>query len=100
MLDGQLGIITASSPFYHEFKTRAEDTVGKKIYDLGNGQWNIPKLRELLEDILLLNRIFDDYVVEHDHPGTGHQRILLNARSIYDDTRASRYILLAIELDG
>lgn len=98
VLDGKLKIISASRSFYFAFKTTPEETVGHQIYDLGNRQWNIPKLRELLETILLHNQSFEDYLVEHDFP-TGHHRMLLNARSIIGSTKDTRMILLAIEID-
>jgi two-component system CheB/CheR fusion protein len=98
VLDGKLKIISASRSFYSEFKTTPEDTVGRKIYDLGNRQWDIPKLRELLENILPKNLSFDGYEVEHDFPATGHHRMLLNARRIVDSSGETQMILLAIEM--
>ena len=98
VLDGKLKIISASRSFYREFKTTAEDTVGRKIYDLGNRQWDIPKLRELLETILPNNQSFNGYEVGHDFPATGHHRMLLNARRIVDSTGVTQMILLAIEI--
>jgi formate hydrogenlyase transcriptional activator len=67
------------------------------IYDLGNGQWNIPKLRELLEKILPENTIFNDFEVEHVFDGIGPKIMHLNARRIYKDTQKTELILLAIE---
>ena len=97
VLNGKLKIISASRSFYHEFKTTLEDTVGQQLYDLGNREWDIPKLRELLETILPNNNSFEGYVVEHDFP-TGHQRMLLNARRIVDSIDATQMILLAIKI--
>ncbi|MHB1236103.1 MAG: chemotaxis protein CheB [Gallionella sp.] len=98
VLDEKLKVITASRSFYREFKTTPKDTVNQRIYDLGNRQWDIPKLRELLESILPHNQSFEGYVVEHDFPA-GHRRMLLNARRILGDTEETRKILLAIEID-
>lgn len=100
VLDGKLKVISASRSFYRAFKTTPEDTVGRQIYDLGNRQWDIPKLRELLEQILPLNQSFDDYVVEHDFPVYGHRRMLLNARRIIDELHDIQMILMAIEIDA
>jgi hypothetical protein len=71
--------------------------VGKYIYDLGNRQWNIPALKELLENILPGETNFDDYLVEHTFPGIGRRKILLNARSIKEKQGEVRLILLAME---
>jgi two-component system CheB/CheR fusion protein len=98
VLDGKLKIISASRSFYREFKTTPEDTVDRKIYDVGDRQWDIPKLRELLETILPSNQSFDGYEVEYNFPATGHHRMLLNARRIVDSTGVTQRILLAIEI--
>jgi hypothetical protein len=73
------------------------ETAGKYIYDLGNRQWDIPALRELLENILPGETNFDNYLVEHTFPGIGHRKILLNARSIKEKEGQVRLILLAME---
>jgi two-component system CheB/CheR fusion protein len=98
VLDGKLKIISASRSFYREFKTTPEDTVDRKIYDVGDRQWDIPKLRELLETILPSNQSFDGYELEYNFPATGHHRMLLNARRIVDSTGMTQMILLAIEI--
>jgi two-component system CheB/CheR fusion protein len=97
VLDENLKIISASRSFYHDFETTPEDTVGRPIYSLFNKQWDIPKLRELLENILPHNQSFEGYEVEHDFPVIGHRRMLLNARRIVDNTGDTKMILLAIE---
>jgi len=66
------------------------------IYELGNGQWNIPALRNLLESILPHNQAFNDYKVEHDFPNIGHRIMLLNARGIIGQTGEPQLILLAM----
>ena len=71
--------------------------MGRPIYSLGNHQWDIPKLRELLENILPHNQSFEGYEVEHDFPAIGHRRMLLNARRIVDSTDDTKMILLAME---
>lgn len=82
VLDGALQVVSASRSFYRDFQVTAEDTLGRPIYNLGNRQWNIPALRELLENILPQHQSFEGYVVEHDFPGIGPRRMLLNARRI------------------
>lgn len=96
VLDQNLNVISANDAFYRVFEVSPENTVGNRIYDLGNGQWNIPRLRQLLEDILPENSTFEDFVVEHDFPDIGERYMLLNARSIQRDEK-SNLILLGIE---
>ena len=67
-------MVTVSRSFYEVFKVKPEETVGQLIYNLGNKQWDIPKLRELLETILPQQATFDDYEVEHDFPGIGRRK--------------------------
>jgi signal transduction histidine kinase len=74
-----------------------KETVGQLIYDLGNKQWDIPKLRELLETILPQKATFDNYEVEHDFSDIGRRTMLLNARQIERASGKDRIILLAIE---
>jgi two-component system CheB/CheR fusion protein len=96
VLDGKLQVVSASRSFYAHFKVEAADTVGRKIYDLGNGQWNIPALRKLLENILLKDQVIEGYVVEHDFPGFGQRRMQLNARRIVTAIGNTEFILLAM----
>jgi two-component system CheB/CheR fusion protein len=96
-LDQDLRVVTASRSFYEFFKVKPEETVGQLMYDLGNKQWDIPKLRELLETILPQKATFDDYEVEHDFTTIGRRIMLLNARQIQRVLGKERIILLAIE---
>ncbi len=97
VLDQDLRVITAGRSFYEFFKVRPEETVGQHIYDLGNKQWDIPGLRELLENILPQKTTFDNYEVEHDFVTIGRRTMLLNARQIQRALGKERIILLAIE---
>ncbi|MFC1667706.1 diguanylate cyclase [Candidatus Omnitrophota bacterium] len=97
ILDTDLRVISASRSFYRIFKVKPEETKEQLIYDLGNRQWDIPKLRELLEDILPKTTTFDDYEVEHDFPDIGKRTMLLNARKIYHKAKHTQLILLVIE---
>ena len=96
-LDQDLRVVSVSRSFYDVFKVKPEETVGQLIYDLGNKQWNIPKLRELLETILPQKTTFDNYEVEHDFTTIGRRIMLLNARQIERGAGKERIILLAIE---
>jgi two-component system, chemotaxis family, CheB/CheR fusion protein len=97
VLDGKLKTVAASRSFYQNFHVAPEDTTGRHIYELGNRQWNIPKLKELLETILPLNRSFEGFEMEHDFPGIGKRKMLLNARRITGKAGETQLILLAIE---
>jgi PAS domain S-box-containing protein len=96
-LDSNLNVLSANHQFYRTFRTTREETEGKHIFELGNGQWEIPALRELLKRILLENAAFDDFEVEHDFPVTGPKKMLLNARKIQREHGRSDLILLAVE---
>ncbi|MEI7672806.1 MAG: PAS domain S-box protein, partial [Deltaproteobacteria bacterium] len=96
-LDQDLRVVTVSRSFYDFFKVNPAETVGQLIYDLGNKQWDIPKLRELLETILPQKTTFDNYEVEHDFATIGRRTMLLNARQIHRVLGKERIILLAIE---
>jgi two-component system CheB/CheR fusion protein len=99
VLDGKLQVVSASRSFYAHFQVKAVDTVGRKIYDLGNGQWDIPALRKLLENILPKDQVIEGYVVEHDFPGLGQRRMQLNARRIVTAIGNTELILLAMVVD-
>ena len=97
VLDADLRVLLASRSFYESFKVTPKETLGNLIYDLGNRQWDIPRLRTLLEEILPKDNKFDDYEVEHVFSSIGHKVMLLNARRISQDEIGSQLILLAIE---
>jgi len=97
VLDQDLRVVTASRSFYDFFKVKPKETEGQLIYDLGNKQWDIPKLRELLETILPQKTTFDDYEVKHDFTTIGKRTMLLNARQIQRVLGKERIILLSIE---
>jgi signal transduction histidine kinase len=96
-LDKDLRVVKATRSFYDFFRVSPAQTIGTLIYDLGNGQWNIPRLRELLEKILPERTTFDNYEVEHDFSAIGKRIMLLNARKIQRALGKEQIILLAIE---
>jgi len=97
ILDADLKIISANRNFYRTFKVTPSETIGSFIYNLGNEQWDIPKLRELLEEVLPEKEAFDDFEVAHNFQDIGHKIMLLNARQIYRKDIGAKMILLAIE---
>jgi PAS domain S-box-containing protein len=97
VLDDRLKVVTTNGAFSETFRVTPGETLGRYIYDLGNRQWDVPRLRELLEEVLPQNLSFDDFEVEHDFPGLGRKTMLLNGRRIVRPGSQSRLILLAIE---
>ena len=97
VLDDKLRVISANRSFYRTFKVTPEMSENTLLFDLGNRQWEIPKLRELLEEVLPEKTSIEDFEVEHDFPAIGQKTMLLNARRIQGGTGATHMILLAIE---
>jgi two-component system CheB/CheR fusion protein len=101
LLDTELTVIGANDSFCKLFQLDIKDTVGVSIYALGNGQFDIPALRKLLENILPKNTFFKDFEVNHDFPFIGSKSLILNAKQINtnrgDQTFLPQIIILAIE---
>jgi two-component system CheB/CheR fusion protein len=97
VLDGNLRVVTTNASFYETFKVSREKTDGRFIYSLGDGEWNIPALRELLERILPAQTTFEGFEVKHNFPGIGERTMLLNGRQIRTRKGGAPLILLAIE---
>jgi len=92
VLDAALRVRSANTAFYETFHVASEETENRLIYQLGNGQWDIPDLRTLLEDIVPRSSVFNDFVLEHDFPHIGRRSMLLNARKLH-----AEFVLLAME---
>jgi len=97
ILDAELRVVKANRAFYSTFHSSSENIEGKIIYELDNHQWEIPRLRELLETILPQNTVFNDFEVEHTFENIGLKILHLNARRIYDQESKTSFILLSIE---
>ncbi len=97
VLDSELKVVKANRSFYSTFAVEPAETEGRLIYEIGNRQWDIPRLRKLLEEILPENSAFNDLEVEQTFEGIGHKTMLLNARRIYRRPEQTQLILLAIE---
>src|SRR5687767_13519740 len=92
VLDAAMRVRSANTAFYGTFRVVPEETENRLIYELGNGQWDIPALRNLLEDIVPKSSVFNDFLLEHDFPHLGQRVMLLNARRLH-----SELVLLAME---
>lgn len=99
ILDKHFRVMAANESFYKIFQVDPKDTEQQIVYQLGNGQWNIPALRKLLENILPQNTFFKGFEVSHNFPLIGYKTMILNARQIYvkNDSSFPSIILLAME---
>ena len=97
VLDGDLRVKTANRSFYDSFHVSKEETENCFVYDLGNGQWDIPGLRNLLDEVLSRNQSVHDFEVQHSFPTLGRKTMLLNARPFPPDSKHPELILLAVE---
>jgi len=97
VLSADLKVVSANRSFYETFKATPEKTEGHSIYQLGNQQWDVPKLRKLLGELLDKRAAFDDFEMDYEFPAIGRRTVLLNARKVHGDTNKAETILLAIE---
>lgn len=97
VLDQDLRVKSASRSFYHLFQVQEGETEGRLIYDLGNRQWDIPALRELLERIIPEDEAVEGYEIEHDFEGIGPRTLVLNARKVFRPGNHALLLLLAID---
>lgn len=102
VLEDNMKIIYANNSFYEKFKVEKGETEEKSIYDIGNKQWDIPQLRDLLQNVLPKNHKFENFIVEHEFPKIGYKKMILNGRKVQERTLGKNkigkgLILLAVE---
>ncbi len=97
VLDSELRVVMANEPFFNDFKASAQETLNCQLHSLGNGQWDIPELRTLLEEVLPRHQMVRDFIVEHDFENLGYRKMRLNARLLSPVSDGEPMILLAIE---
>ncbi|MBF0453065.1 MAG: PAS domain-containing protein [Candidatus Magnetomorum sp.] len=97
ILDKEMKIVFANKSFYKRFHVLPDETLGKKLYDLGNRQWDIPELRKLIDQVIPENNTFENFEVENHFPAIGLKKMILNARKIVPKGSGQEKILLAIE---
>ncbi|MDP2653172.1 MAG: PAS domain-containing protein [Candidatus Omnitrophota bacterium] len=90
-------VALASLSFYQTFEVKPGETEGQLIYELGNRQWDIPKLKQLLEEILPKTTSFDNFEIEHQFPRIGKRVMLLNARRVYLQANRTKLIIITIK---
>ena len=93
ILDSTLRVHSANRAFYQTFHVAPDETEDRRIYELGNGQWDIPALRTLLEDIVPMSSVFNDFELEHDFPFIGRRTMLLNARKLRQGSHRELLVL-------
>jgi signal transduction histidine kinase/CheY-like chemotaxis protein len=93
ILDSSLRVHSANRAFYQTFHVAPDETENRLIYELGNGQWDIPDLRTLLEDIVPTSSVFNDFELEHDFPFIGRRVMLLNARRLRQGSHRELLVL-------
>jgi two-component system CheB/CheR fusion protein len=96
VLDENFHVISANRRFYKTFKTDPQQAEGKSLFELGDGQWDIPELRRLLTEIMDHDKTFEDYGVTHRFPDIGYKEMLLNGRQLKAEESRKNRILLAI----
>lgn len=97
VLDKDLRVVAASRSFYLTFRVDRQETQGRMVYELGDGQWDIPALRTLLEKIVPEHAVMEGYEVEHEFPLIGRRAMFLNARKVFYEGNNHTTLLLAIE---
>jgi len=97
VLDAEFRVTQANRAFFRTFRVEPEDTIGEVLFTLGDRQWDIAPLRELLRDKLAVELQLNDFDVDHKFPGIGRKIMLLNARLVSQGPNLPRIILLAIE---
>lgn len=97
VLEADLTVSFANQSFCRTFSVSQEETVGRRLFELGNGQWEIPELRSLMEAVLPQRATIEAYQVEWVFPSIGHRVMLLNARTVYHLGNGEKRILLAIQ---
>ncbi|MEX2493847.1 MAG: chemotaxis protein CheB [Nitrospirales bacterium] len=97
VLDSDLRVVSASPAFFRTFQVTPDASLGRLVYDLGNGQWGIPALYQLLQEILSHDTVISDFEVTHEFEQIGRRTMRLNARRIFSEADQSVLILLAIE---
>ena len=97
VLDQDLRVVTANRAFHQTFRMSCQDIQGRPVYGLGDGQWDIPELRLLLEEVAPQRAVMEAYEVERNFPAIGRRSMLLNAREVFNQRSAPTLILLTIE---
>jgi two-component system CheB/CheR fusion protein len=96
LLDHEFKVERATSFFYNQFLLTPEETEGLSVYEIGGGQWNIPAMRTLLQEMLPQNSQVKDFVIDHEFQRVGRKRIFLNMRSLEGQNLQDSLILISV----
>lgn len=96
VLDASLCVQNASRSFFETFEVDRYETIGQPLFELGDGQWDIPELRRLLVEVIPKSTALINYEVEHDFPGLGRRTMLVTARRLHHPDSGSHSMLLSI----
>lgn len=97
VLDSDLRVVAASRSYYLCFRVNRQETQGRLLYELGNGQWDIPALRDLLSRIGPQHLTMEAFEVSCEFPGLGHRIMLLNARKVFYEGNNHSTLLLQLK---
>ena len=97
VLDAEFHVLKATTSFYETFLVTPTETEGRSLFELGNGQWNIPRLRLLMEDLLPRGSRIEGFEVAHEFPSLGYRNMVINAWQVPRESTGAKTILLAIE---
>ena len=97
VLDRELRVVTANRAFFQTFQVGHDETYGRLLHELGDGQWDIPELRHLLKQVIPKSNAVVGYEVERDFPGLGRRTLLLSAGKLFHPEGTGTTLLLAIE---
>lgn len=97
VLNGQLRVMKANQAFYHALHLSSSEVEQQHFYQIGEGEWDIPPLRQVLEEILPQNRTFQDFLVDHTFARVGRRAFVLNGRRLEEESGDPRLILLVME---
>ena len=100
VLDKNLHIISANQSFHNTFKVTKKDTIGRSLSDLGNGQWNIPRLLVLLKEILPEKKVVENYEIEHKFEQIGQRCMSLNASQLRISKKIAAIIAAEVRGEG
>lgn len=97
ILNEDFKVTKANQKFYDQFSLERDLTVNKSIFEVGNGRWNVPALKSLLERVLPENKRIEHYRIDHDFPKTGRRTVLLSARRLYQQSKGTHYIVIRFD---
>jgi two-component system CheB/CheR fusion protein len=100
VLDGDLQVLSANQSFNRTFELTEGEVKGRRLYELKGGKWDVPALRDELAELVCSGKKVEGYTLEHDFPGIGRKKIIINTHRVTQGSMETRMILLALEEAG